>query len=78
MTQHSTSETTTHLHALAIDNVVPDPQQVKAELMTDPENQGDSQLAALRLAEQDRIRIQNNTALLSNEHYEELDGITEG
>lgn len=78
MTQYSTSETTTHFHALAINNGLPDPQQPKAELMTDPENQGDSQLAALRLAEQDRIRIQNTTALLSNEHYEELDGITEG
>lgn len=71
MAENSTSETKTHLDALAIENL-------KAKQLTGPENQDDLQLAAVRLVKQDRIIIQNNTALPSNEHYDELDGITEG
>lgn len=78
MANNSISETTRHLDALAISNVESEAQHIKTEQLTDPENQDDFQLAALRLVEQNRIAVQNNAALLSNEHYEELDGVTEG
>ncbi|KAI7786821.1 hypothetical protein LA080_002291 [Diaporthe eres] len=60
-----------------MDDVESDSQQIKTEQLTDPESQDDFQLAALRLVEQNRIAVQNNTTLLSNEHYEELDSVTE-
>lgn len=78
MAESSIQETAKYLNALDMDDVESDSQQIKTEQLTDPENQDDFQLAALRLVEQNRIAVQNNTALLSNEHYEELDSVTEG
>lgn len=43
-----------------------------------PENEDNFQLAALQLVEQNRRAAQHDTILLSNEHYEELDGVTQG
>ena len=78
MAKHAISETTRRLDSLSINNAESDTQQIDAEQLTDPENQDDFQLAALRLVEQNRIAVQNNTTLLSNEHYEELDNVTKG
>lgn len=78
MAESSIQETAKNLDALNMDDVESDSQQIKTEQLTDPENQDDFQLAALRLVEQNRIAVQNNSTLLSNEHYEELDSVTEG
>ncbi|KAI3400162.1 hypothetical protein diail_4394, partial [Diaporthe ilicicola] len=77
MAEPSIPETTKHVEALTINDVDSGEQKIREEQLTDPENQDDFQLAALRLVEQNRIAIQENATLLSDEQYEELEGVTE-
>lgn len=78
MAEHSISETTKNLDALAINDVESDSPKSKAEQLTDPENQDDFQLTALRLVEQNRRAVQDNATLVSDEQYEEFESVTEG
>lgn len=78
MTVQSISQTTRDLIALSVDDDESDAQPNRVDQLTDPENQDDFQLAALRLVEQNKIATQSNGTLLPDENYEVFEDVTEG